>query len=114
MTFAEFLNESKLNEEKPYTLDIEKDNWESDELRDWVQKTLGAKTLKDACILDMDEPTDKKAYDGIAKKVKDWEINKEFSDYDEWYYSKKANVIKCDAGGYIVYYCLVKDLSKLK
>lgn len=111
-TFEQFINESKLNEAKPYTLDIEKDNWESPELLDWVMKSIGAKSEKDACILDMDEPTDQKAYDNIASKATDWIKNKEFSDYDDWYYSKKHNVVKCDAGGYIVYYCLVKDLKK--
>lgn len=107
-SFEEFLNEAK----KPYTLDIEEENWESPELLDWVVSSLGAKNLKDACILDQDEPTDQKAYDAIAEKVTDWVKNKEFSDWDDWYYSKKANVVKCDSGGYIVYYCLVKDLKK--
>jgi hypothetical protein len=108
-TFEEYLNEAT----KPYTLDIEgPDSWESPELMDWVLDTLGARNAKEACILDEDEPTDQKVYDAIAKKVTDWEKNKEFSHWDAWYYSKKANVIKCDAGGYRIYYCLVADLKK--
>jgi hypothetical protein len=113
-SFTEFVNESKVNEAKPYTLDIEgPDSWESQELMDWVINSLGAKNPKEVCILDEDEPTDKKAYDGIANKVTDWEKNKEFSDFDDWYYSKSHNVVKCDAGGYMINYCLVKDLKKL-
>jgi hypothetical protein len=109
LSFTEFLNEAK----KPYTLDIEgPDSWESPELMDWVINSLGAKNAKEVCILDEDEPTDQKAYDGIAEKVTDWEKNKEFSDFDDWYYSKSHNIVKCDAGGYIIYYCLVKDLKK--
>lgn len=110
--FEEFINESQLNEAKPYTLDQEEENWESPELLSWVLTTLGAKNSKEACILDQDEPTDRKAYNNISKKVKDWTKNAEFSHYDMWYYSKSANVVMCDAGGYIVYYCLVGDLKK--
>lgn len=111
-TFIEFVNESNLTEAKAYTLDIEgSDSWESPELFDWVVSTLGAKFPKEVCILDEDEPTHPKAYDAISSKVKDWVKNKDVDTYDEWYYSKSANVVKCDSG-YIVYYCLVKDLKK--
>jgi hypothetical protein len=112
LNFADFVYESQINEAKPYTLDKEEKNWESPELLTWALSTLGAKNSKEACILDEDEPTDPKAYNNIAKKVTDWVKNEEFSGYDEWYYSASSNVLKFDSGGYIVYYCLVKDLKK--
>jgi len=112
LTFEKFINESKLNEAAPNTLNGQEDSFDSTELVEWIISVLGAKNAKEVCILDEDEPTDPKAYTNISRKVTDWVENEEFTDYDVWYYSTKHNVIKCDSDGYIVYYCLVKDLKK--
>ena len=114
-TYSEFVNEGKLNEEAPDTLENDKpDNYEDAGVLDWIQKTLGAKSLKDVCALDEDEPTHPKAQKSIIDGVTDWEQNKDFTaGSDKWEYSKKYNVICKSSDGYNVLYCLVKDLNKL-
>ena len=114
-TFAQFVNEGKLNEKAPHTLENDDpDNYEDDGVLDWIQKTLGAKSLKDVCGLDQDEPTHPKAQKAIMDVVTDWEQNKDFTEgSDTYYYSKKYNVICKSSDGYNVYFCLVKDLNKL-
>jgi hypothetical protein len=115
MSFAEFLNESTVNEAKLYTIDkiSDKDTLNN---RNKIAKMLGG-TLKDVAMLDQDEDSGSNPYDYIESKVTDWkDVSKEFdTDSDEVFnYSKKHNVISEDLDGYVNYYFLVKDLSKLK
>ena len=110
-TYSEFVNEGKLNEEAPDTIDQDSPDDYEDGVLDWIQKTLGAKSLKDICVLDEDMPSHPKAQKAISDEVTDWEEGGDFED-DIWEYSKKYNIIARISDGYVLFFLLLKDLKK--
>jgi hypothetical protein len=105
LTFEEFVNESNKTINEGYTLaNAIKDTPDEKEIFLGIAKLLKAKPNQ--VVGNDDDEGDKKLL-AIFREISDWKKVEELSDFDSYYYSKKSNVVKQDAGGFRIYFSVI-------